>query len=78
MNLPYGTVYELCDYQFYQIQVYIYSCIKETVYRVCLVFNFNFFLFVTKTEKQFIYTEQFEIRSVTNIHLKYHIKIIKN
>lgn len=81
MNLPYGTVYELCDYQFYQIHVpvYIYRCIKEAVYRVCLVFKLKFFfLFVTKTEKQYMYTEQFEIRSVTNIHLKYHIKIIKN
>lgn len=38
------------------------------------------FFFICDEDRKtiYIYTEQFEIRSVTNIHLKYHIKIIKN
>lgn len=56
MNLPYGTVYELCDYQFYQIHVpvYIYRFIKEAVYRVCLVFKLNFF-FICDEDRKTIY-----------------------
>lgn len=59
--------------QYVHIQLYVKSCVQGL-----FSFIFFFFFFICEEGRKTIITEQFEIRSVMNIHLNYHKEIKKN